>query len=242
MAQQPSSADAVAGPRALPRRSRYHLSTRGLLAALHRAIDRELAGRSGLRLLDVGCGEKPYRPWFAPYCASHVGVDGYPGAAVDFVAPAEALPFPDHSFDVAVCTQVLQHTEDPGLVVREIHRVLAPGGLCLASTHGTFIYHPHPADYWRWTQAGLDKLFRAGGFAAVRVDGSEGIASSIGLLASYYLATFCERVRPLSWLSGWLPLPFSLIAPKLDTYLAWTFPDHPLPVNWLVLARKEPLP
>jgi SAM-dependent methyltransferase len=221
-----------------PRRSRYHLSVRGLVAALQAAARKELSGKSQLRLLDVGCGDKPYRAFFAPYCDLHVGVDGYPGAQVDHVAPAERLPFDRESFDVVLCTQVLQHTDDPAQSVREIHRVLAPGGVCIVSTHGTFIYHPHPVDYWRWTSAGLEKLFRDAGFREVSVVGTEGIASSIGCLASYYLATFCERVGWLHWMSAWLVTPVSWVAPRIDRYLAWTFPDHPLPVNWLVVGRK----
>lgn len=225
-------------PRVLPTSSPFHLATRGLLSALRAAVDRELAGRNGLRLVDIGCGPKPYRAWFEAYCASHVGVDAHAGPGIDHVGPAEALPLEDGSFDVALCTQVLQHVDDPSLVCREIHRVLAPGGVCFLSTHGTFIYHPHPADHWRWTGAGLDRLLRNAGFEDVQVEGTEGIASSIGCLLTYYTVTFCQRARPLRWLADFVGMPISWIAPKLDKYLAWTFPDHPMPVNWLAVARK----
>ncbi len=226
------------GPRPLPSSSPYHLATRGLLRAIRETAERELAGRKGLRLLDVGCGPKPYRAWFEPYCDSHVGVDGYAGPAVDHVASAEALPLQDGGFDVVLCTQVLQHVDDPSLVCRELYRVLAPGGLCLLSTHGTFIYHPHPVDHWRWTGPGLEKLFRKAGFEDVRVGGTEGIASSIGCLLAFYSVTFCQRVGWLRWLADFVARPFAWTAPGLDKYLAWTFPDHPLPVNFLVVARK----
>ena len=43
--------------------------------------------------------------------------------------------------------------------VREFHRVTSPGGRVLASTHGVQVYHPSPADYWRWTHAGLELMF-----------------------------------------------------------------------------------
>ncbi len=46
----------------------------------------------------------------------------------------ENLPYPDASFDVVTATEVIEHLEDFRRVVREIHRVLKPGGICILST------------------------------------------------------------------------------------------------------------
>lgn len=50
-------------------------------------------------------------------------------------APAEALPFPDHSFDTAVCTLVLCTVRDPERTLGELARVLEPGGRLLFLEH-----------------------------------------------------------------------------------------------------------
>ena len=85
------------------------------------------------RILDVGCGIKPYEPLFRPY-ASYVGVDvGNPAA--DLEGSAEELPVEDASFDLVLCTQTLEHTLDPAQAVRELRRAVAAGGRVLASTH-----------------------------------------------------------------------------------------------------------
>ena len=79
--------------------------------------------------------------------------------AAELRGSVEALPVEDASFDVVLCTQVLEHCDDPAQAVRELRRVTAPGGRVLASTHGVQVYHPSPEDYWRWTHAGLRRLF-----------------------------------------------------------------------------------
>lgn len=142
----------------------------------------------GYRLLDVGCGFKPYEPIFAPYVSDYVGVDSGEQAEPDIVGTAEEIPVEDASFDVVVCSQVLEHVDDPPRVVRELHRVTRPGGRVLASTHGVQVYHPSPDDYWRWTHAGLDKLFRdAGAWSSLAVSPGAGTAGTLGMLAAIYV-------------------------------------------------------
>ena len=74
-------------------------------------------------------------------------------------ARSRRCPSRTRSFDVVLCTQVLEHCDDPAQAVRELRRVTAPGGRVLASTHGVQVYHPSPVDYWRWTHEGLRRLF-----------------------------------------------------------------------------------
>lgn len=147
------------------------------------------------RLLDVGCGPKPYRPFF-PDAAEYVGVDveGSPGA--DLAGVIEALPAPDGSFDVVLCTQVLEHCADPAQAVRELRRVTAPGGRVLASTHGVMVYHPAPEDLWRWTHTGLGRLFRENGdWASVTVQPGSGTGACLAMLLGTYIDLLVKRAR-----------------------------------------------
>ena len=218
---------------------RHYLALAGLARALEEAIPRELAGRSGLKVLDLGCGDKPYYPWLAPYCDEYVGIDRYPGPHVDHVCPAERLDVvADESMDVVLCTQVLEHVLDPAAVVREIRRVLRPAGLCLASTHGVFVYHGQPRDYWRWTHEGLERLFsEAGGFGRLEVLPTDGIASAIAGLIDFYVCSLAERYWFLRWLRLTLH-PALGASRRLDRYLAWSFESNPLTINYLVLASR----
>jgi SAM-dependent methyltransferase len=148
----------------------------------------------GGRILDVGCGVKPYEPLFRPY-ASYVGVD-VDNPAADVEGAAEELPVEDASFDLVLCTQTLEHCLDPAAAVRELRRVVAPGGRVLASTHGVQVYHPAPEDLWRWTHAGLERLFRDNGdWSAVRVQPGSGTTACVAMLAAYYVHHVAERAR-----------------------------------------------
>lgn len=112
-----------------------------------------------VKIVDVGCGEKPYKNLFSPFAKHYVGVD-IEGTDVDVIASAENLPFNENSFDIALSFQVLEHLENPEKSIREIRRVLKKGGVVFASTHGIWNYHPNPSDYYRWTQDGLANLFK----------------------------------------------------------------------------------
>lgn len=147
-------------------------------------------------VLDVGCGQKPYLPLFAPYVTSYVGVDPVENPHAELQGPVEALPVDDEAADVVLCIQVLEHCDDPPRAVSELARATRPGGRVLASTHGVMAYHPSPTDYWRWTHAGLEKLFGDNAeWASVRVTPASGTTACLGMIASLYLDLAARRAR-----------------------------------------------
>ncbi len=147
------------------------------------------------RLLDVGSGIKPYEPIFRGAVTEYVGVD-VANPAADLEGTAEDIPVPDASFDLVLCTQTLEHADDPARVVRELRRVVAPGGRVLASTHGVQVYHPNPDDYWRWTHAGLERLFRENGdWSAVTVTPASGTTACLGMLVAIYINLLAKRAH-----------------------------------------------
>lgn len=148
------------------------------------------------RVLDVGCGLKPYEPVFAPYAGAYVGVDTRVDHPADLIGAVEALPVDDASFEIVLCNQVLEHCDDPAVAVRELRRVTAPRGRVLASTHGVMPYHPSPTDYWRWTHAGLEKLFRDNAeWASVTVAPGSGTTACAGMIVAINLDLALRRFR-----------------------------------------------
>ena len=148
------------------------------------------------RVLDVGCGTKPYRSFFTPFATTYVGVDRVESLQADLVGSVEDLPVEGSSFEVVLCNQVLEHCDDPVRAVAELRRVTAPGGRVLVSTHGVMAYHPSPTDYWRWTHAGLEKLFTENGaWESVRVTPASGTTACLGMIASIYLDLAFNQLR-----------------------------------------------
>ena len=100
--------------------------------------------------LYIGCGPHP-APGF-------VNIDLFPAAGVDVITDAECLPFPSNLFDRIECDAVLEHVECPEQVIREIKRVLAPGGYAHLVTPFCHPFHEYPRDYRRFTLDGLKVL------------------------------------------------------------------------------------
>ena len=99
--------------------------------------------------LDAGCGDGRYFPLLAGRPTERIaGCDiaeriletarataAQAGVMPELVrANVESLPFEDGAFDLVLCTQVLEHVVDPHAVLRELARVLEPGGTLLLST------------------------------------------------------------------------------------------------------------
>lgn len=143
---------------------------------LHRDL-RELLPRLNGRVLDVGCGEQPYRTLLPADC-DYVGVDveQHPGVAA-VIRPGEPWPLEDSSFDAVLCTQVLEHDSDPSHTLAEIERVLRPGGTAVITVPFAYNEHHVPHDYRRWSAAGAGAL--VGGRLEVREIRKQGLAGSV---------------------------------------------------------------
>ncbi|MBC7922289.1 MAG: methyltransferase domain-containing protein [Ferruginibacter sp.] len=128
-------------------------------------MDQFLRREQNLVLADYGCGNKPYEPLVAPYVGQYLGIDLPENPRADIViSPQGKIHATDGSVDVVLSTQVLEHVENPLFYLAEAHRILRDRGLLILSTHGYWMFHPDPNDFWRWTSTGLQKIVRESGF------------------------------------------------------------------------------
>ncbi len=117
---------------------------------------------NGLTILDIAPQDhEGASPYFPNASIKTMDIDAESGA--DYIADLctnNSATIPSESFDIVVCTEVLEHTLQPFNAVAEIRRILKKGGLALVSTPFDFRIHGPLPDCWRFTEHGLRELFK----------------------------------------------------------------------------------
>jgi SAM-dependent methyltransferase len=149
----------------------------------------------GRRVLDVGCGDRRYEALLGG-ATEVVGFDLPGNRLADVHGTIDAIPLESASFDVVLCLQVLEHVPDPAAAVRELRRLVRPGGRVLCSTHGVAPFHPNPDDLWRWTASGLERLFLTNGeWSSVTVRPGAGTAATLMMLFAQLTDLLAKRLH-----------------------------------------------
>ncbi len=107
-------------------------------------------------VLDIGSGGSSYDRFFP----NRLTVDIDPTRKPEVIADAHHLPFENNSFEIILCTEVLEHVKRPQEVIDEFYRVLIPGGRVILTTRFVYPIHDAPNDFWRFTKYGLMELFK----------------------------------------------------------------------------------
>ncbi len=164
------------------------------------------------RLLDVGCGQKPYEHIFRPFLSEYVGIEredtfalthaGNGESRPDLVYDGDRLPFEDQSFDTVLNVQVLEHTARPAELVKEMARVLKHDGRLILSAPFQFRLHEEPHDYFRYSPHGLRELCRDASLEIMEVHAMGSLWSVIGHKLNSYLAFRVARIGGLAQSMG----------------------------------------
>jgi SAM-dependent methyltransferase len=143
------------------------------------------------KLIDIGCGEKKYQDLLKSFVLDHIGLDHHQTlhdkSNIDIFGTAYDIPGRDDSFDSALCTEVLEHLEEPSKAIRECWRVLKPGGKAVYTC--PFIWHLHeePRDFFRYSEHGLRYLFEYNGFKVINIQPLNGFLVTFIQLSVYFL-------------------------------------------------------
>jgi len=126
---------------------------------------------NGGRLLDFGCGSKPYKSLLK--ADEYIGLDyenpGHPHdeEQIDIFYDGGKLPFKDAEFDYILCTEVFEHLFDLDDKLIEFNRVLKKNGLMFVTCPFVWNEHEIPYDYARYTSFALNDKFKKKGFEVV---------------------------------------------------------------------------
>ncbi|MDQ3193590.1 MAG: class I SAM-dependent methyltransferase [Bacteroidota bacterium] len=146
------------------------------------------------RLLDLGCGNKPYADIYNEVCESSVGCDVpfsiHQNSHVEILCSAEDIDkyFEPASFDCILCTEVLEHTSDDSKVMENVNMLLKNNGTLILSAPFIYVLHEAPYDHRRYTYYGLQNILESNSFK-IQSAFSMGATFSSGFLVFYYSLT-----------------------------------------------------
>lgn len=210
--------------------------------SLYQAISK-FANETGnnAEIIDVGCGLKPYRSLFqSPH---YIGIDiaggGHSDSAktVDVFFDGTKIPFSNDGFDTLLCTQVLEHADDPEKLVPECARVLKPNGRTFFSMPFTYPEHETPYDFRRFTRFEHERLLAKNGFTDIKIIKTTG-----------FMGTFAQLF--VIWLFESIPFRSTILKTLLTTFIFAPIQIFGLLIDrltsksgqtmdYVVLARKQ---
>ena len=213
----------------------FYFSRQGLFKAMV-TLGKELNGK----LLDIGCGTKPYAPYL--HAAEYVGVEidterSRKTSKADFFYDGKKLPFESSTFDAVLANEVFEHVFNPTEFLHEINRVLKQDGKFLLTVPFVWDEHEQPFDYARYTSFGLRYILEQHGFQVVRSKKSvDDIRVIFQLWNEYiYKKTYIENPIVRLLLNILFIAPFTIVGILLYRF----FPgNHDLYLDNIILAQK----
>ena len=210
---------------------------KGVYQGVKRNSD-ELQGK----LLDIGCGNKPYRDLFTVF--EYIGIDieneahDHTNDEVDVIFDGRKIPFNDQSFDSVFSSEVFEHVFHLEELIQESNRVLKEEGKLLITLPFVWIEHEKPNDFARYTTFGIINLLERNGFIIERSEKSSTYIEAIfQVIAAYIYHTIIPKNSILKW-----PLTVLLISPIniLGISLSFLFPNnHDFYLNNIIVALKK---
>jgi SAM-dependent methyltransferase len=205
---------------------------------------RDLAPLIQGKVLDFGCGSKPYESLFTN-ATSYLGVDiavsghNHANSKIDIFYDGKTLPFADNEFDAVVCCEVLEHVFNLDKVLAEISRVLKPEGLALISVPFAWDEHEVPYDFARYTSYGLRHILKNHAYEVIELRKTTTYLLAIFQLLIAYLSLYVLPSRKYigKLLKLCLIVPLNLLAVLSNAVLPKRYGYF---CNALVLARKAP--
>src|SRR5260221_2917426 len=190
--------------------------------------------------MDFGCGSKPYKSLFKN-ASEYIGVDydseghSHKNEKIDVFYDGKTIPFKDNSFDSILTSEVLEHVFNLEEILKELNRVLKPGGKILITIPFAWYEHEVPNDFGRYTSFGIKSLLEKNGFIILELDKTGNFIETLTQMWIVYWHTHViPKFRPLARLIGAL---FYFLSNVFGLAAARVFPQkHDYYLNLIILA------
>lgn len=209
------------------------------LYSLSRAFGTRLRTNARGRLLDLGCGDMPYRNVVIEQVSAYDGLDiEARTVGIKYVTSVSDMsPVPDASYETVICTELLEHVENPRYVATEIARVLVPGGRLILTVPFLGRLHEEPRDFYRYTKYGLEDMFKSAGLEVAEIVEHGSLASFLGHQISTVLIGSTWHIPLVKWMALGINLVF-VVAPAvlLDAVVGPL--RRKMPLGYVMVATK----
>ena len=197
------------------------------------------------KMLDFGCGSKPYRSLFT--VDEYIGLDfegqghSHANEQIDFFYDGKTFPFADNSFDCALSSEVFEHVFNLEEIVPEIHRVLKKGGIILITCPFAISEHEQPNDYARYTSFAIKHLMEKNGFEIVAYEKlGNSIDTITQLRLGYYAINFYPKLKKVPLLYEATSFVLNVWGNCKAILLSKIFPaGNELYLNNLLVCKKK---
>jgi SAM-dependent methyltransferase len=206
---------------------------------------------AGSRVLDVGAGTAPYRKLFAR-CryetqdfSQYQGYRGPEGeyAALDYVSDITNIPVPDASFDVILCTEVLEHVPRPIDALKEMVRITKPGGrLLLSAPLGSGLHQEPYHFYGGYTDHWYRKFLTELGCEIISLEPNHGFFAHLAQECARVSWTFEQHQAEHGEYGAELSRLLGEILPRYFYELDKKVPIREFTVGFHVEAKRLPMP
>ncbi len=171
----------------------YYLVYKPLIRDLQYAVKKYAAGK----VLDMGCGNKPYEDMFKGIAKEYIGCDIVQSDQhrVDIICDVLTIPLPDSTFDTVFCTQVIEHVEDHQALVKEAYRLLKPGGCFIVAGPMYWHLHEEPYDFFRFTKHGFRYVLEKNGFSIDEILSNGGKWALMGQVIIHTMPARIVKIR-----------------------------------------------
>lgn len=215
------------------------------ILTIFRDLEKTVPGFRG-DVLDVGCGQSPYRFLLNPETTNYFGIDIVDAEKFDYankeITPfnGKEIPFADEKFDCLLCTEVLEHVFEFEVLIGEMRRVLKNNGIGIVTIPWSARYHYIPYDFFRYTRSSLQKMFAEFSSVQIKPRGSD-----IPVIANKLIVLWMRNLLPkkpwrLIFFPLWLifiPIPaFAVLTAHLSLLLDWGSNDDPL--GYTIIVKK----
>jgi len=211
-----------------------------IFAIANPSLEKRLSRYAHGTMLDIGCGEKPYKEMASPYIQEHIGVDHkdsfHDQSNVDLPGTAYQIPVEDNSVDCVLCTYVLEHLEEPGRAIEEAYRALKEGGHAIYTVPLFWHIHEAPRDFYRYTEFGLKYLFEKNGFKVIEINALTEFVATFSQELLYVL----YKLRRGGWINPlwWLVPPIGHLIQALAYLINKIDPTKDFTAEYILVARK----